>query len=45
MPVTYATPACAGPRPLGRSACGSIMRGYNHVAGINICGDCLPYDA
>ncbi|MBC7921046.1 MAG: GMC family oxidoreductase [Ferruginibacter sp.] len=42
MPVTYATQAARAGRwgeELKRA-----MRAYNHVAGINILGECLPYE-
>jgi choline dehydrogenase-like flavoprotein len=44
MPVTY-----AGQLARGRGSWGAAlteqMRAYNHTAGINILGDCLPYDS
>ncbi len=43
MPVTYAT-QLARAEGLWGEKLRSHMRGYNHVAGINICGDCLPYE-
>ncbi len=43
MPVTYASQAARG-RGLWGEALREHMRGYNHTAGINILGDCLPYD-
>ena len=43
MPVTYATQLARGETLWGERL-REHMRGYNHVAGINICGDCLPYD-
>jgi choline dehydrogenase-like flavoprotein len=45
MPVTYASQLV---RERGRGMWGAAlrahMRGYNHVAGINILGECLPAD-
>ena len=41
MPVTYAGEVARG-RGLWGDALRRHMRGYNHVAGINILGDCLP---
>ncbi len=41
MPVTYATQVARG-RGLWGEALRRHMRGYNHVAGINLLGDCLP---
>jgi choline dehydrogenase-like flavoprotein len=43
MPVTYATQVARG-RGLWGEALVEHMRGYNHVAGINILGDCLPHE-
>lgn len=43
MPVTYATQMARG-RGLWGEEGQRHMAGYNHVAGINILGDCLPYD-
>ena len=43
MPVTYAGEVARG-RGLWGQALRDHMRGYNHIAGINILGDCLPYD-
>ncbi len=43
MPVTYATQFARGTGTWG-PALHEHMRGYNHVAGINILGECLPYD-
>lgn len=42
MPVTYASQMARG-RGLWGDALMQCMRGYNHTAGINILGDCLPY--
>ena len=42
MPVTYASQMARG-RGLWGEAFMQAMRGYNHTAGINILGDCLPY--
>ena len=41
MPVTYASQLARGPQLWG-AALRQHMRGFNHVAGINILGDCLP---
>ncbi len=41
MPVTYAGQVARG-RGLWGDALRQHMRGYNHTAGINILGDCLP---
>ena len=41
MPVTYAGTVARG-RGLWGEALTRHMRGYNHVAGINILGECLP---
>ena len=43
MPVTYAMQFARAEGIWGPKL-RDHMRGYNHVAGINICGDCLPYD-
>ncbi len=43
MPVTYASQVARG-RGLWGESLGEHMRGYNHTAGINILGDCLPYE-
>ncbi|MGI4791123.1 MAG: GMC family oxidoreductase, partial [Janthinobacterium lividum] len=43
MPVTYATQLARAERLWGDKL-RRHMRGYNHVAGLNICGDCLPYE-
>ncbi len=43
MPLTYASHAARG-RGLWGAALVEHMRGYNQTAGINILGDCLPYD-
>ena len=42
MPVTYALQLARG-RGLWGAAVRAHMHGYNHTAGINILGDCLPY--
>ena len=42
MPVTYASQAARG-RGLWGQAMLDHMQRFNHVAGINILGDCLPY--
>jgi choline dehydrogenase-like flavoprotein len=45
MPVTYASQlARARGRGLWGTALRDHMRGYNHVAGINVLGECLPSD-
>ena len=41
MPVTYASQVARG-RGLWGQALKAHMQGYNHTAGINILGDCLP---
>jgi len=41
MPVTYASQTARGRRLWGEALL-EHMRGYNHTAGINILGDCLP---
>ena len=43
MPVTYASQVARG-RGLWGAALHDHLREYNHVAGINILGECLPYD-
>ncbi len=43
MPVTYATQLVRGEHLWGEGL-RQHMRGYNHVAGINICGDGLAYE-
>jgi len=42
MPVTFAGQVARG-RGLWGEALREYMRGYNHVAGINILGECLPH--
>ncbi|MBC7940002.1 MAG: GMC family oxidoreductase [Chitinophagaceae bacterium] len=42
MPVTYAGQVARG-RGLWGSGLREAMRGYNHTAGINILGECLPH--
>ncbi len=42
MPVTYASQMARG-RGLWGEKLMQAMRGYNHTAGINILGECLPY--
>lgn len=44
MPVTYASQLARG-RGLWGDALVEHMKGYNNMAGINILGDCLPYEA
>jgi choline dehydrogenase-like flavoprotein len=41
MPVTYASQVARG-RGLWGEALKNHLRGYNHIAGINILGECLP---
>ena len=41
MPVTYASQLARG-QGLWGAALREHMRGFNHVAGINVLGDCLP---
>ena len=43
MPVTYATQVARGRRLWG-AALIDHMKNYNYVAGINILGECLPYE-
>lgn len=43
MPVTYVSQMARG-RGLFGDALRAHMAGFNHVAGINILGDCLPYE-
>lgn len=43
MPVTYASQVARGRGTWGGEL-RDHMRGYNQTAGINILGDCLPYD-
>ncbi|KUG09994.1 ribonuclease BN [Solirubrum puertoriconensis] len=43
MPVTFANQVARG-RGLWGAALHDYMRQYNHVAGINILGECLPHD-
>jgi choline dehydrogenase-like flavoprotein len=43
MPVTYASQYARGTGKWGQ-ALHDHMAGYNNVAGINILGDCLPYE-
>jgi hypothetical protein len=43
MPLTYAGEVARG-RGLWGDELRNHMRGYNHTAGINILGDCLPHD-
>jgi len=42
MPVTYASQLARSGRGLFGDPLGEHLRGYNHVAGINILGECLP---
>ena len=42
MPVTFAGQVARG-RKLWGPALRNYMRNYNHIAGINILGDCLPH--
>ncbi len=43
MPVTYATQYARGTLTWGPELV-EHLRGYNHVAGINVLGECLPYE-
>lgn len=43
MPVTYASQFVRG-RGIWGEALREHIRGYNHTAGINILGECLPYE-
>ena len=43
LPVTYASQVARG-RGLWGEPLRAHMRTYNHTAGINVLGDCLPYD-
>jgi choline dehydrogenase-like flavoprotein len=43
MPVTYATQYARGTLTWGPDLI-EHLRGYNHVAGINVLGECLPYE-
>jgi choline dehydrogenase-like flavoprotein len=43
MPVTYASQVARG-RGLWGDELRAHMRWYNHAAGINLLGECLPYD-
>ena len=43
MPVTYASQLARGPGLWGERL-REHVRGYNHVAGINMLGDCLPHE-
>ncbi len=45
MPVTYATQRARSKHQLMGDALGEHLRDYNHVAGINILGECLPSPA
>jgi choline dehydrogenase-like flavoprotein len=42
MPVTYVSQLARGEKIFGEEL-GGWMNAYNHTAGINILGDCLPY--
>ena len=42
MPVTYASQLARSKQGIFGVALGEHMKGYNHVAGINILGECLP---
>ena len=44
MPVTFASQAARG-RKLWGAAMRDYLRQFNHIAGINILGDCLPHAA
>ena len=43
MPVTYASQYARGEQKFGAELRDHLSK-YNHVAGINILGDCLPYE-
>ena len=43
MPVTYVTQMSRGPMLMGEELI-AHMRRYNHIAGINVCGDGFPSD-
>ncbi len=43
MPVTYVSQLARGEKIYGEEL-GAWMKNYNHTAGINILGDCLPYE-
>ena len=43
MPVTYVSQLARGEKIFGEEL-GAWMKNYNHTAGINILGDCLPYE-
>ena len=43
MPVTYVSQLARGEKVFGEEL-GAWMKNYNHTAGINILGDCLPYE-
>ena len=43
MPVTYASQYARGQQKFGAEMRDHLAK-YNHVAGINILGDCLPYE-
>lgn len=43
MPVTYAGQVARGGKIWGEKLC-ECMNSYNHTAGINILGECLPSD-
>ena len=43
MPVTYASQYARGQQQFGATMRDHLLQ-YNHVAGINILGDCLPYE-
>lgn len=43
MPVTYASQYARGQQKFGAQLRDHLSQ-YNHIAGINILGDCLPYD-
>ena len=45
MPVTYAVQRARSNRPLHGAAMGEHLKQYNHVAGINILGECLPSES
>jgi choline dehydrogenase-like flavoprotein len=43
MPVTYVSQLARGEKVWGEEL-GAWMQAYNHTAGINILGECLPYE-
>ena len=43
MPLTYATQLARSGRAVFGAALGEHLAHYDHIAGINVLGDCLPY--